>query len=116
MTLSPQELSATGSDRGSIHLIYGVGRRLTDMLDFITDRYDGTLLNRENAIDDTLDNMDDQIAAMERRVEQVRLNLVNKFAALEGTLATLNSQGSFLQAYVPSLLRHFSSSSESMSP
>ena len=40
--------------------------------------------------------MDDQISSMERRIEQYRLNLVNKFAALEGTIATMQSQGNFL--------------------
>ena len=104
VTLSPDALAASGSDRGSIHLIYGVGRRLTDMLNFITDNIDGTLVNRENAIDDTIENMDAQIAAMERRAEQVRTNLVKKFAALEGTLATLQSQGNFLQSQLAGLV------------
>ena len=96
VTTSAEELAESGSDRGSVSLIYGVGRRLTNALDFITDTIDGTLVNRTKAIDNTIDNMDDQIASMERRVEQKRLNLVNKFAALEGTLATLQSQGDFL--------------------
>ena len=103
VTTSAEELAASGSDRGSVSLIYGVGRRLTNALDFITDTIDGTLKNRTNAIDNTIDNMDDQIASMERRVEQKRLNLVSKFAALEGTIATLQSQGDFLSQQLAGL-------------
>ena len=42
---------------------------------------------------------------MERRVEQKRLNLVGKFASLEGTLATLQSQGDFLTSQLAGLSR-----------
>ena len=69
---------------------------MTDTLGFITDNIDGTLKNRERAINDTIESLDDQIVAMERRVEQTRTHLVSKFAALEGNLATMQAQGSFL--------------------
>ena len=87
---------AESGERGSVNLIYGVARRLGDTLKTITDDFDGTLKGREDSIDRTIDNMDDQISSMERRIEQYRLNLVNKFAALEGTIATMQSQGNFL--------------------
>jgi flagellar hook-associated protein 2 len=94
---------AASTDFGSINLVYGVGRVLDDTLSFITDSFDGTLKTREDAIDDTIDNMQDQIAAMERRVEQKRLNLVSKFAKLEGTLSNLQSQGDFLSQQLAGL-------------
>jgi len=93
--LTPDEVAESG-ERGSVNLIYGVARRLGDTLKTITDDFDGTLKGREDSIDRTIDNMDDQISSMERRIEQYRLNLVNKFAALEGTIATMQSQGNFL--------------------
>ena len=95
VTATADEVAST-SKFGSINLVYGVGRILDDTLSFITDTFDGTLKTREDAIDDTIDNMQDQIAAMERRVEQKRVNLVSKFATLEGTLSTMQSQGDFL--------------------
>ena len=89
---------ATSNDLGSVNLIYGVARKLSNTLDFITDTYDGILKSRTDGIDDTIDNLNDQIESMERRIELRRLNLVNKFAALEGSLSTLQSEGNFLQS------------------
>jgi flagellar hook-associated protein 2 len=94
---------AGGSDFGQVSLVFGVGRILDDTLGFITDSFDGTLKTREDAIDDTIENLDDQIAAMERRVEQTRQNLVSKFATLEGTLSNLQSQGDFLTSQLAGL-------------
>ena len=96
VSATADDLISTGNDRGSVSVIYGVGRLMTDTLGFITDNIDGTLKNRERAINDTIESLDDQIVAMERRVEQTRTHLVSKFAALEGNLATMQAQGSFL--------------------
>ena len=100
---TPDELAASGSQRGSIGLIYGIGRQLEDILSFITDSFDGTLTNREQSIDDTLESLDDQISTLERRVAQSRQNLVRKFASLEGSLATLQAEGNFLSQQLAGL-------------
>ena len=105
ITAAVEDVAAT-SQFGSVNLVFGVGRILDDTLRFITDSFDGTLKIRGDAIDDTLENMRDQIVAMERRVERKRLNLVSKFAVLEGTLATLQSQGDFLTAQLGFLTRN----------
>jgi flagellar hook-associated protein 2 len=86
-----------------VSLVYGIARQLSDTLDFITDTFDGTLKNRGDAITDTIQDLGGQVTAMERRVEQTRLNLVGKFATLEGTLATMQSQGNFLTSQLASL-------------
>ena len=96
VSTTAEELAASGSDLGSVELIYGVGRLLNDQLSFITDTIDGTLKNRERAIDDTIESLDNQIQTLERRVDRTRQNLVRKFASLEGNLAGLQSQGDFL--------------------
>lgn len=103
--LTADEFAASGGELGDVRLVYGVGRLLSDGLSFITDEFEGSLKSRQNAIDDTIDDLDDQIASMNRRIEQVRLGLVNKFAALEGSLATLQSQGDFLSSQLATLNR-----------
>ena len=103
--LTADEFAASGGALGDVRLVYGVGRLLSDGLSFITDEFEGSLKRRQNAIDDTIDDLDDQIASMNRRIEQVRLGLVNKFAALEGSLATLQSQGDFLSSQLATLNR-----------
>ena len=88
---------------GNVDMIFGVARRLSDSLNSITDQYEGTLINRERAIEATIDDLDDRIANMERRVERKRLNLVGRFASLEGSIANLQSQGNFLSSQLAGL-------------
>ncbi|MEW6749555.1 MAG: flagellar filament capping protein FliD [Candidatus Latescibacterota bacterium] len=101
--LTDEDLTDGGLDRGTVTLVYGVARRLGDALEGITDDYEGSLLQRQRTIDTTVSDLDDQIASMERRVEQYRTNLVTKFAALEGTISTLQTQGNFLSSQLASL-------------
>ena len=103
VNLSDDDLVDQGEDQGSVNLIFGVGRLLADELRAITDSFDGTIKNRERAIDDTIDDLDSRIADMERRIEQKRLNLVGRFASLEGSIATLQSQGNFLSSQLAGL-------------
>ena len=98
-----QEEVGANNERGNVSLVYGIARQLSDTLDFITDTFDGTLKNREDAIEDTIEDLGNQVTSMERRVEQIRLNLVSKFASLEGTLATMQSQGNFLASQLAGL-------------
>ncbi len=103
VNITPDELTSSGSQHGTVGLIYGVGRQLEDTLSFITDSFDGTLTNREQSIDDTLESLEDQISTLERRVAQSRQNLVRKFASLEGSLATLQAEGNFLSQQLAGL-------------
>ncbi len=89
---------------GSVDLIYGVARRLGVALNSITDQFEGTLTNREEAINDTIEDLDSRIADMERRIQQKRQNLVGRFARLEGTIANLQSQGNFLTSQLAGLV------------
>ena len=67
-------------------------------------RGEGLLIDSyEDAIEDTIEDLGNQVTSMERRVEQIRLNLVSKFASLEGTLATMQSQGNFLASQLAGL-------------
>ena len=97
------DIGSGGEDMGNVDLIFGVARRLSDSLNSITDQYEGTLINRERAIEATIDDLDDRIANMERRVERKRLNLVGRFASLEGSIANLQSQGNFLASQLAGL-------------
>ena len=97
------EIDPAGESLGNVDLVFGVARRLSDSLNSITDQFEGTLTNRQEAIDATMDDLDDRIADMERRIEQKRLNLVGRFASLEGTIANLQSQGNFLSSQLAGL-------------
>ena len=58
-----------------------------------------------NTFADTIADLDGRIVDMERRIEQKRLNLVGRFASLEGTIANLQSQGNFLSGQLAGLSR-----------
>ena len=103
--VTADELASSAGSLGDVQLVYGIGRLLSDALGFITDEFDGSLKSRQDAIESTIDDLDDQIASMNRRIEQTRLGLVNKFARLEGSLATLQSQGDFLSSQLAGLTR-----------
>jgi len=102
---TPAELAASGTEHGQVKLVHGVARLLADDLSFITDTFTGTLKSRVDAIDDTIKDLNEQIASLERRVEVSRQGLVSKFAALEGSLSSLQSQGTFLSQQLSSLSR-----------
>ena len=103
VNLAESEVAAEGQDAGSVDLIFGVARRLSDSLGSITDQYEGTLTNRGKAIDDTIEDLGDQMVTMERRIEHKRLNLVRRLASLEGTIANMQSQGNFLSGQLAGL-------------
>ena len=105
VTLSGDELVSSGNEQGNVQLVHGIGRLLSNELGFITDEFDGSLKNREDAIDDTIAGLDKQIESLERRIGLSRTNLVRKFAALEGSLATLQSEGNFLTSQLAGLAR-----------
>ena len=97
------DIDPAGESLGSVDLVFGVARRLSDSLNSLTDQFDGTLTNREQAIDATIDDLDNRITDMERRIELKRSNLVGRFATLEGTIANLQSQGNFLSSQLAGL-------------
>jgi flagellar hook-associated protein 2 len=94
--LTPEELTAEGGERGQLSVVFGVARQLGDLLSGITDSYGGSLTNRVQAIDDTIEDLDNQVTSMESRIERYRTSLVSKFSAMEGIVSTLQSQGNFL--------------------
>ena len=105
VALTPDQLAESGAELGQVKLVHGVARLLTDDLSFITDTFTGTLKTKIQSLDDTIKDLDVQNAALTRRVEVKRQGLVSKFAALEGTLSSMQSQGSFLTQQLAGLSR-----------
>jgi len=59
---------------------------------------DGVLAGRQTGLNARIRAMDDQAAAMQRRIDAFKSNLVKQFTAMETTLSNLKSTGNFLQA------------------
>jgi len=95
-----QDLSITVPTTGStiFTLSKGVGKELSDYIELITDKYDGFVSLRKQNLEDRIDELDEKIYDMGAKVESYRQKLINEFAALEQSLASLQSQSGFMQS------------------
>lgn len=87
--------STTGS-RGTVTLTLGVGEQMANALDYITLTNTGTVPSRILSLQTTTDDIAEQIESMEARLTKRRQLLLNRFVALEVTIAKLTAQSSFL--------------------
>ena len=77
-------------------LFIGLTDDLTTKLDSFTDPYDGLIANRIEGTQNTIDDLQDRMDAMEVRVSQREEQLQSQFQAMEIALAQLQSQSAFL--------------------
>jgi flagellar hook-associated protein 2 len=61
---------------------------------------DGYVANKEEAIQDTIDNLDERIEAMEERVDRKMTRMINQFIAMEMALSTMQSQSDWLAGQI----------------
>ncbi len=78
----------------------GLATALARALEPITRSGDGTLAVRDDSFADRIAEVDRQIERLEARLEQRELSLVQRFTALESTVARLQAQAGFLSSIV----------------
>jgi flagellar hook-associated protein 2 len=81
----------------------GVGDTLRRALESITDPFEGMIVTRETAIEDTIESSQDQIDDMEVRIALMRDALIRQFTAMEVAVTEYNSIGSFLGSQLASI-------------
>lgn len=96
--------AALGSEPAKVQAAFEtIAGRIGDVATRYSDKYDGLLTkqieNRESLIGD----MDDQLAAWTRRLEQREATLRRTYSALEVALGTMNSQATFLTSQLGGL-------------
>ena len=74
----------------------GLAERITALDDRYLDFVDGIFKNREEGLQRSSKNLDDQIAKMELRVKAYEQTLIDQFTALETTISDLKRQGNSL--------------------
>ncbi len=99
------DLSEVDTSGGSVNVgtITYAGSVLTD-LDLLLDDVegvDGIIARAQDEHDDRIDDIDDQIAAMELRIELRETNFRRQFQAMESMLAQLQGNMSFLSGLMP---------------
>ncbi|MDZ7373414.1 MAG: flagellar filament capping protein FliD [candidate division KSB1 bacterium] len=103
--LTPEQLLAQGENQGTVTVTKGVAQQMKDLLDFITDSYTGYVAERQEVLQQIIDNIQERIDIWEDRLALRRVQLENRFTQLERMLATLNSLGSYLGSQLGSISR-----------
>jgi flagellar hook-associated protein 2 len=105
--------TAAGS-QGTVSVVKGVGTRVAECINSMTDAADGPLSIREAGVQEQIDALGDEITKAQARLEQRREDLTLKFVALEATLSRLQNQSerllSQLNALSPDYLNRTSTS------
>jgi flagellar hook-associated protein 2 len=81
----------------------GVAFKITGSVDSLTASSNGILTTRIKGTQDSIDDIEDNIAEKEDRLEQFTVAMVRKFAVLEGLVAQLKAQQDFLSKQLASL-------------
>jgi flagellar hook-associated protein 2 len=68
------------------------------LVDLETRAGDGILVARQDGLSSTVDDLESAAAAMQRRIDTFRQNLVAQFTAMENTVSGLKSIGNYLAA------------------
>jgi len=74
----------------------GIGVRIYDYTDDVTDAYDGSIHIRVSGLQSRVEDISDDISDLEAKLERMEEDLRRQFAALESLLAGLSAQSSFL--------------------
>ncbi|MBN9503068.1 MAG: hypothetical protein BGO01_08110 [Armatimonadetes bacterium 55-13] len=83
---------------GTIALRKGMGAQTSDLMGTFLDSLNGILTSTDNALKDEFDDISDQIDDLNTRLQQKQLDLKDKFARMEQSISTLQSQGQRLSA------------------
>jgi len=76
--------------------VTGVGEKLESNLNLWTKSYDGTIPAREDSLTRTIDDITEQIEALERRIALREQTLIKQFTEMEKIITVFQSQGSWL--------------------
>lgn len=82
----------------------GIGVRLDSYIDSIMDSTTGIISTTEEFLTEEIDDLEDSIADKEEYLERVEARYYEEFTAMETALATLKSEGEYLDYQIASLL------------
>ncbi|MFQ5691458.1 MAG: flagellar filament capping protein FliD [Nitrospinota bacterium] len=104
VTISASDLTSQGAAQGSVKITTGVAEKLDRLLDSVTDTVEkGLLANQIKSLGDSIDDTQDLIDEMNRRLEVKRVRLTNQFIAMEQSLSRLRTLGDFLSQQLAAL-------------
>ena len=84
----------------------GIAEKLDAYITSLIRSGDGILTAKEQTLQKIMDDLDDQIARLEERLQAKEEQLKKQFAAMEKALALLQSQGAWLSAQIMGLMAY----------
>ncbi|MBW2102387.1 MAG: flagellar filament capping protein FliD [Deltaproteobacteria bacterium] len=102
------EIKYTGSgtgEIGTVTVVIGAAEQFDRTLYNITDSLDGYLASKQESIQNTINNLDDQIDLMEDRLDRKMEVMVNQFIFMEQAMATMQNQSEWLSGQLSAALR-----------
>jgi flagellar hook-associated protein 2 len=84
-------------DRGTVTYVSGFGDQLNDILKNMLDSNSGTIINKQEALDDQKLDIADERAKRDARLEAQEAQLKRQFLFNDAIIQTLNSQGDFIK-------------------
>lgn len=104
VALTPDQLTAQGSDQGSITLTLGIAEQMFTHISNITDQFSGFVATRQDTLKGTIEDIENQMGIMEDRVARKINNLELRFVNLERAISQLNSLSSYLTSQLGQLI------------
>ncbi len=95
--------STSTGQKGDVKLTMGIGESMFSEIDSIIDQFDGLLTIRMDGLQDSIDDMQKTVFAMEGRLDMETSRLNRQFVALELNLSKLQSVSSFMSQQLSQL-------------
>lgn len=102
VTLTAADLQADAAE-GEITLTRGIGASLDVLLDKINATGDGTIDRKIAGLERQVRDFEEQVEAIDKRLELRRERLYKEFWAMESALGELQAQSSFLDSQLASI-------------
>ncbi len=90
--------SGPGTETATISLGMGAAVQVDNYVDTITDSIDGTIAIVKDSYDDLIESIEEQIDAMEYRLERKREKLNRAFIAMEDAVSKSQAQAGWLSS------------------
>ena len=100
--LSVQVLSSGFGDRGSVSITGGLANSLDTLLDNFLET-DGFISSREESLNESLDDLDDEIIKLDDRIAILEARLIQQFSALDILISQFNNTSNFLTQQLANL-------------
>ena len=100
ITLTPAQLTSQGEDQGNVKITMGAAEKFDRELYVITDLYEGYIAFKQTSLQNSIDSFETQIENMEAQLNRKMEVMINRFVAMELSLARIQNQSQWLSSQI----------------